>query len=440
MLNFSVDLSHTPGVNYALAYWMAGMVYSMVLPKRKINLWGRGCAYFALFAALTSFMSLTDGISNLFFVPCMLLDAAIVFFFLLAVCDISLKKALYFMPRAFLLGEFAAALDWQMFYYMVSRQWIVAEYWMNFLLLSGVYLLIFLIGYLMERQYKEANRQMNVSGSQLTITLVLAVSIYTVSNLSFITNNSPFSSSSTSEIFIIRSLVDLGGIGMLFATHMQNQNFDIRLQTDYLQKMLAMQYENYQINEEGIRMVNQKYHDLKHQIALLRSEISTDEKLTYLDELEKDIQSYEAQNKTGNGFLDTILTAKSLQCQRENISLTCTVDGRELNFMNAMDISSLFGNALDNAVEGVRKIADPEKRLIHLTVNRQKNFVRIHVENCYEGEIQMVDGMPVTSKKDKNFHGFGTKSIRTIVDKYGGSMTFRAENGWFELRILFAVQ
>ena len=58
-------------------------------------------------------------------------------------------------------------------------------------------------------------------------------------------------------------------------------------------------------------------------------------------------------------------------------------------------------------------------------------------DSRYEGELKMVDGMPVTRKQDTDFHGFGLKSIGTIVDKYGGSMTVRAENGWFELRVLF---
>lgn len=226
-------------------------------------------------------------------------------------------------------------------------------------------------------------------------------------------------------------------MGILFSFHMQNLNMSFRVKAEYLQKLLSMQYDNYRIHEESVRLVNQKYHDLKHQIALLRSEITSGEKLQYLDELEKDIRSYEARNKTGNNVLDTILTARSLQCQREGIVLTCTADGSALDFMNAMDISILFGNALDNAIESVSIIPEQEKRLIHLTVSRQKSFVRIHMENCYEGELKMVDGMPVTKKQDTDFHGFGLKSIGTIVDKYGGSMTVRAENGWFELRVLF---
>ena len=102
------------------------------------------------------------------------------------------------------------------------------------------------------------------------------------------------------------------------------------------------------------------------------------------------------------------------------------------------DLSILIGNALDNAIESVEKISDPDKRLIHVSVNRQKGFLRIRVENCYEGDIRFVDGLPST-RKDARYHGYGMKSIRSVVEKYNGSMIVKAEDGWFELRLLFPV-
>ena len=139
-------------------------------------------------------------------------------------------------------------------------------------------------------------------------------------------------------------------------------------------------------------------------------------------------------------MLDTILTTKSLQCQNQGISLTCVADGQALDFMNPMDISALFGNALDNAIEGVKKLSDPEKRLIHVSVAKQKNFLRIRVENCYVGELQYENGVLATTKQDKQYHGFGMKSMKQIVEKYNGSMTVNTKDGWFELRILFPIK
>ena len=104
--------------------------------------------------------------------------------------------------------------------------------------------------------------------------------------------------------------------------------------------------------------------------------------------------------------------------------------------MRPTDLSVLIGNALDNAIEGVSKIEDPEKRLIHISVSRQKSFVRLRVENCCEEEVRFAGGLPVT-RKDARYHGYGMKSIRSVVEKYEGSLTVKAQDGWFELRILF---
>lgn len=227
---------------------------------------------------------------------------------------------------------------------------------------------------------------------------------------------------------------------MLYAFHMQLREFYLKVEMEFLQNTLHKQYDNYRIAEASMALVDQKYHDLKHQINLLRSEVTSEEKLAYLDQMEEDVKTYEARNKTGNRVLDTILTTKSLQCQDQGISLTCVADGQALDFMNPMDLSALFGNALDNAIEGVRKLSDPEKRLIHVSVSRQKKFLRIRVENCYEGELQYENGVLATTKQDKRYHGFGMKSMQQIVEKYNGSMTINTKDGWFELRILFPLK
>ena len=65
-------------------------------------------------------------------------------------------------------------------------------------------------------------------------------------------------------------------------------------------------------------------------------------------------------------------------------------------------------------------------------------FVRIRVENCCGDDVVFSDGLPVT-KKDSKYHGYGMKSIRSIVEKYEGSMTVKVQDGWFELRILIPV-
>ena len=77
------------------------------------------------------------------------------------------------------------------------------------------------------------------------------------------------------DIFIIRTLVDLSGIAVLYAYHIQVKEVQIRFEKDALHNIMEMQYKNYQLSKENIDMVNQKYHDLKHQINILKTQSYT---------------------------------------------------------------------------------------------------------------------------------------------------------------------
>ncbi len=429
------DLSHTPGVYYALAYWLSCTFYILQLPRR-LDAPRLAAAQGGCLVLLGAFMFCTDGVPVVWFFPCM---SAIVLLILLDIklcCALNWLQTGYVCIRAFILGEFAAALEWQLFYFGLTALGLPLRMWVNLLFLLLSHTLVFGGMYLLERGLRCACPA-DLTLREFASAVVICLAVFAASNLSYISSNTPFSSRFTAEIFIIRTLVDLGGVVMLHAYHVRLQELSAELEMAHLQNVLHMQYENYRISEQSIDLVNQKYHDLKHYIQLLRSEVSAGEKLAYLDQVEREIRSYEAQNKTGNRVLDAILTAKSLQCRREGVTLTCVADGEALEFMHPMDISALFGNALDNALEGVKKLDDPEKRLIHLSVARQKSFLRIRVENCFEGELRLEKGLPASTKRDDRFHGFGLKSIRDIAAKYGGSAAVAVKDGWFELRVLF---
>ena len=238
----------------------------------------------------------------------------------------------------------------------------------------------------------------------------------------------------------MRTLVDATGVILIMSLRLQARELQLRLERDTLHGITEMQYKTYQLSRESIDMVNQKYHDLKHQIVLLKEEANSQKSLEYLDQMEKEIKIYEAQNKTGNRVLDAVLTAKSTHCQNRGIELKVIADGKALSFMNDMEISSLFGNMLDNAIENVEKQKDHDKRLIRLYVDQEKGFLRIRMENYCDEKVKFRNGMPVTTKHDRYLHGYGMKSIQKTVQKYNGSVVASQENNWFMLRILIPLE
>ena len=110
-------------------------------------------------------------------------------------------------------------------------------------------------------------------------------------------------------------------------------------------------------------------------------------------------------------------------------------DGAKLNFMSDPDIYSLFGNMLDNAIQTVIQL-EQDKRVIGVTIRAEGELLSINSHNYYSGNVHMEHGLPVTSKEDKKYHGFGVKSMVMIVEKYGGSISFDARDQIFNLNIL----
>lgn len=193
---------------------------------------------------------------------------------------------------------------------------------------------------------------------------------------------------------------------------------------------------HYQISSETIDLINRKCHDMRHQIRAIGQSVNVSPEA--LKEMEQSIGIYDAIYQTGCQALDIILTEKSLYCQQNSITISCIADGADLSFISEVDIYSLFGNLLDNAIHALQTVNETE-RIVGLTIRRRGDLLSINSHNCYSGEVQMQDGLPKTSSKDLSSHGFGAKSIAAIVNKYGGTVSFRAENGVFNLNILFTL-
>lgn len=430
-------LPDIPRIFTAVAEWLACILCICEL-KRKVN-GGKLAFVSAAFLLIQStFLIMTEGMQGALWILCMAMAVAIMYGFILLCCDVSMITAGCYCARAFIIAEFAAALEWQTYcYFLVDYQWNSNVFKIVWLIL--VYVLVYGIIYAF---YKKASGKGNFcqsTGKELLTYISITISVFCMSNLGFVNPNTPFGGRHSGEIFNVRTLVDLGGVAVLYAFYVQKIEIDVRNELKNMQNILQNQYLQYQQSKEFIELINYKYHDLKHYIIALRTE-ENKERNSYFKKIEEEIGSFEAQSHTGNKVLDILLTAKSLQCRGKEIALTSVVNGELFGFMEDMDICSIFGNALDNAIECEEKIQDKEKRLIHVSVYSRKNFLIIRFENYYEGAIRLDEGIPVTTKADKDFHGYGMKSLRYTVQKYGGEIDIDVKDNWFNLKLLIPIQ
>ncbi len=225
-------------------------------------------------------------------------------------------------------------------------------------------------------------------------------------------------------------------LAIFMAYSMSRQNQILR-EKETMEQMIKNMGEKQKLSKETIDIINIKCHDLKYRISKIPKIEDGEEQKKYIEDVRNTLTIYDNIFQTGNEALDLVLTEKSLLCTEYNIKLSTMVDGKLLNFMNTTDVYALFGNLMDNAIESVIKEADEEKRIISVSIKIQNHGVHIHSENYCKDEIVFSDGLPETTKEDKNYHGFGVKSIRYIVERYHGTIFMRSEKERFLTDIIF---
>lgn len=199
-----------------------------------------------------------------------------------------------------------------------------------------------------------------------------------------------------------------------------------------MEHILYLRMRQMESSKENMDLINIKLHDFKHQIKNFEDRLSPHE----LKELQNIISIYDMSVKTGNEALDTVLAEKSLICSRANIKLNCIANGESLNFMYASDIYSLFGNAIDNAIAAVQMLDDDNKRIIAISVKKTMGMISIHFENFFTGNLTFMDDLPITTKEEKKYHGYGLRSIKLLTEKYDGFLSLKTNNNVFSLNIL----
>ena len=299
----------------------------------------------------------------------------------------------------------------------------------------GVEILIFVLGFLLigftVAKWMPDGGQKKIGPRQF-LSAALIFLIFEI--ISYIPLNWEIHSASWLVIYMTQLLLAV-------VLYLQNELFkksDIRQELEIVKLLWKKEQEQYRMSKENIAIINQKCHDLKHQIREIRKS-NAEDKEKYLKEMEVSIQIYEAIVKTGNEVLDTILTEKSLHCKEKGITVSCVADGSQLQFINTIDLYSILGNALDNAIEAVEKLEKREMRQIDVLIYRQQRFVVINVVNPTNHKLVFEEEVPVTTKENKEFHGFGIKSMKYILKKYDGFLSIAEENGCFSLTMLIPI-
>lgn len=192
-------------------------------------------------------------------------------------------------------------------------------------------------------------------------------------------------------------------------------------------------YESMELQQFEIRRLK---HDLANHLQMIQS-LPAAEKDSYIQEMIENPAFDKVIVYSGDATVNAVLTAKEGMMRRQGISFHAKVDiPHELPYEKP-DICALFANALDNAAEGCQAL-DTGKKRVELTARAAKGILALEVRNPFaereqKSTAQFFGSLPKSTKTDAANHGFGLRSIQTIVKKYGGTMELRQEDGWFFL-------
>ncbi len=353
----------------------------------------------------------------------------------------NLSVVLHHWCHSLMQAEFAAALAYLVTVYLSSIHVIETPKRIIFLgIMMVVYAVVFtVLGIVLYKRARRKDRPLNYSWREVLMNFVIAVSAFALSNISFWAPTSIFGIGIGGGVLFVRAVSDFSGMIALFAMEESNYAMHLKMNVGMLQNMLDNQYAQYQQFKVNNDQMQQVYHDIKHLIHYIRSVSGSQKYEKALQDLEHIVSNYEAQYDTGNSVLDVMLSNKKMLCRSEQITMECYVDAREMGFLDAMHICSIFGNALDNAIEYERQIEETEKRLIKVSVFSENRFLMIHISNYCEQIIPISLEEPQTTKLNPEMHGYGIKGIRLAVEQYDGHMNIKQENNWFIVSILIPI-
>lgn len=213
-----------------------------------------------------------------------------------------------------------------------------------------------------------------------------------------------------------------------------------RESTEYQKIYIEAELKHFQQYKSAQEETKRFRHDIKNNLICLSEMLSqgkTEEGAEYLRTLVGEVHSLSQKYVSGDEMLDSIISSKA--CVMEEAHIDFSLEGVLAGGLNleAIDICSIFANALDNAIEA-NSVLNSDKKFIRMKLKATNKLWLIHITNPVVKDInpEQLFNNGYTTKKDKKHHGIGTFNIKRGVEKYGGAVKAKCEDNIFTLEII----
>ncbi|MBP1853641.1 sensor histidine kinase [Metaclostridioides mangenotii] len=224
-------------------------------------------------------------------------------------------------------------------------------------------------------------------------------------------------------LFLTVSLLFISNISLLLITSKIIKNNKVVMENELVNNKKDMEHKYYEKLEDNNEKVRKLHHDMKNHLMCIGSLCDNKESIDYINDLNKELVSLDRTFNTGNRVLDIILSEKKITCLEKGIKLITEIDFSRSDFIDMLDISTIFANSLDNAIQACDKIKDETiPKRIDARVKYVNNFCVIKIINSKVNDIIKKKDKILTDKKDGIMHGLGISNIKDAVQKYDGDV------------------
>ena len=194
-----------------------------------------------------------------------------------------------------------------------------------------------------------------------------------------------------------------------------------------------------QLMQESVEQMKAFRHDIKSQLATLKDysmKGKSEDIASYLDSLLADIEKSEIYSDTGNIAVDSIVNYKLKHVKSSGIQLDLNISIPPALHVEAVDIVTILGNLLDNALDAVEKV---EEKIIKLDIAFEKGALFTKIENSFSGEVKYSEEQQILTSKGEDGHGYGLKNVRQSIEKYNGYMKLTHDGNLFSAVVFLYV-
>ena len=228
-------------------------------------------------------------------------------------------------------------------------------------------------------------------------------------------------------------------VGLISLYHNETQS---RSRAEFERSAMSMQLRQAETERQTMKMIQEQNalfrHDMRHHINYISAYLAGGDVASaskYIERIKNEIVKITPVIDTENNIVNAALSYFALKSKEKGVEFECSASIPDKLDIPDTDFGAVLSNVLENAITAASKCDDRVKKTVDVNLSIKKDKLLISVSNPYVGTIESADGLPTSHTEG---HGYGVKSIKTIVERCGGTCSFEWGDGLFMTRIMIS--